>query len=191
MGEIVCSLIYKDAQHRDMVLPDHIPVHQLVNSIATALGLPTSRDILYDLSITDGSEIHRIPGSRTLQQAYVLDGSYLHLTAEKQDASHAAFLESSSGMRIRLRENTIIGRLTPEIHVDVDLSPLDHGRVASRNHASITHVSAHYVIKDLGSHNGTFINEIILQKGQSVVLHPGDEICFGGLEKGVRLKYTV
>lgn len=190
MGEVVCTLVYQESNQRDLVLPDQIPVHQLVASMVTALGLRQSNDICYDLKVKEGDELRRIPGSRTLQQAFVLNGGFLYLTQTKFDLKSCAFLENKSGVQFRLRENTIIGRFTPEVHVDIDLAQIDLGKVVSRRHAAITHVSAHYVIKDLNSHNGTHVNDIPIKKGQSVVLHPGDEICFGSLKKGVRLKFT-
>jgi hypothetical protein len=190
MGEVVCSVLFQGKQQRDLVLPDYIPVHQLVNSIVSALRLPISRDLFYELKIKEGDELRQIPGSRTLQQAFILNGSFLYLIQEKEDLRHTAFLESKGGMRFRLRENTIIGRLTPDVHVDIDLTSADLNKVVSRRHAAITHVSAHFVIKDLGSHNGTYVNDIQVRQAQSIVLHPGDEICFGSLEKGVRLKFT-
>jgi len=189
MGEVVCSVKYRGSQRRDLVLPDHIPVHQLTGAIALALGLPKNREIYYELQIPDGKEWRRIPDSRTLQQAFVMNGSMIHLVQKKEDLKNRAFLKGKRGLQIRLRENTIIGRLTPEVHVDVDLSSMDREKVVSRRHAAITHVSYHYVIKDLDSHNGTFVNDISLKQGESIVLHPGDEVCFGSREKGVRLTF--
>lgn len=191
MGEVVCSVKYQKSQQRDLVLPDHIPVHQLVDVIALALNLPKNRDIYYELQVPEGDQMRRLPDSRTLQQAFILNGSKIHLVQKKEDPLSRAFLVGKNNLKIRLRENSILGRLTPDIHVDVDLSALDQNKVVSRRHAAITHVSYHYVIKDLDSHNGTFVNKIRLKKGESVVLHPGDRLCFGSLEKGVRLTYTV
>lgn len=191
MGEVVCSVKYQQSQKRDLVLPDHIPVHQLVDVVALALGLPKNRDIYYELQIPDGDQMRRLPDSRTLQQAFILNGSNIHLVQKKEDPASRAYLVGKNNLKIRLRENSIIGRLTPDIHVDVDLAALDQNKVVSRRHAAITHVSYHYVIKDLDSHNGTFVNKIPLKQGESVVLHPGDRLCFGGLEKGVRLTYSV
>jgi pSer/pThr/pTyr-binding forkhead associated (FHA) protein len=191
MGEVVCSVKYQKSQQRDLVLPDHIPVHQLVDVIALALNLPKTRDIYYELQVPEGDQMRRLPDSRTLQQAFILNGSKIHLVQKKEDPLSRSFLVGKNNLKIRLRENSILGRLTPDIHVDVDLSALDQNKVVSRRHAAITHVSYHYVIKDLDSHNGTFVNKIRLKKGESVVLHPGDRLCFGSLEKGVRLTYTV
>ena len=190
MGEVVCSVIFKKDQKRDLVLPDHIPVYQLVNSMALALNLSLSRKYFYELCQMNNQKLERIPGSRTLQQAFIVHGSTLHLVQVKESHS-PAFMINEQGLKFRLRENTIIGRLTPDNHVDIDLTHLDIEKVVSRRHAAINHVSYHYVIKDLDSRNGTYLNGACLQKGKSVVLHPGDEICFGSLEKGVVLRFSI
>jgi hypothetical protein len=164
-------------------------VHQLANVIALSLGLPKNRDTYYELRISDGQELMRLPEAKNLQQSYILNGSKLYLHQESEDPQNRAFLETQNGLKMRLRENTLLGRLTPKSYVDIDLTPLDQEKVVSRSHAAITHISYHYVIKDLNSHNGTFINNEPLKQGESVVLHAGDTICFGGLEKGVCLKF--
>ena len=190
MGEVVVSIIFRQSQQRDLVLPDHIPVHQLVKSLSQALGMPMSDEYYYELNIPDGDDLRRIPGSRTLQQAFILNGSYLHLKQIREDLSKIAYLDTQNDARFRLRQSTIIGRLTHDIPVDIDLTSLDSEKVISRRHAAITRLTAHHVIKDLNSHNGTFVNGNPLRKGESLVLHTGDEICFGSLEKGVRLRFT-
>ena len=190
MGEVVCTVIFNNDQKRDLVLPDNVPTHQLANVIALALKLPRDQDTYYELKVPDGKTFQRLPDSKTLQQSYMLNGSRLYLSQEKEDPNSRAFLEGANGLKMRLRENTLIGRLTPKVFVDIDLTHLDQEKVVSRRHAAITHVSYHYVIKDLDSHNGTFINEIRLKQGESVVLHPGDEVCFGSLEKGVRFIFS-
>ena len=191
MGEVVCTLTYRESDQRDLVLPDHVPVHQLVNSIAAALGMPMGKKYFYELAIVEEQAVRRIPGTRTLCQAYILNGSSLQLIQEKNEQGRTVFLVDESGVRFRLRENTVVGRLTREVHVDVDLTALDTQKVISRQHAVITHVSHSYVIKDSNSRNGTFVNDQKIPEGQLVSLHTGDMICFGSLEKGVRLRFEI
>jgi hypothetical protein len=189
MGEVICTLVFSESQRRDLVLPDHIPVHQLGDSLARALGLPRSRDVYYELHLPDGDELRRIPEARSLQQAYVLNGSCLHLVMVQEDPEQTAFLVTEGGQKMRLRQSTLIGRLTAEVHIDIDLTALDTEKVVSRRHAAIRRTVSHFLIKDLGSRNGTFVNNIQLKKDESRVLHPGDRICFGSLEKGVELQF--
>jgi pSer/pThr/pTyr-binding forkhead associated (FHA) protein len=51
--------------------------------------------------------------------------------------------------------------------------------MVSRRHAEISYVNAQYVLRDLGSVNGTLVNEIRLEPGSAHILQPGDRLCFG------------
>jgi pSer/pThr/pTyr-binding forkhead associated (FHA) protein len=55
--------------------------------------------------------------------------------------------------------------------------PLDRDTTASRRHAQITDQGGGYVIQDLGSANGTFVNGSRVTEGP---LQPGDEVSIGG-----------
>ncbi|MBG0771680.1 MAG: hypothetical protein H0S82_08220, partial [Anaerolineaceae bacterium] len=134
MGEVICSVYYQNnqkEQKRDLILPDQIPVHQLANVIALSLGLPKNRDTYYELRISDGQELVRLPEAKNLQQSYILNGSELYLHQESEDPQNRAFLETQSGLKMRLRENTLLGRLTPKTYVDIDLTPFDQEMVVS------------------------------------------------------------
>jgi hypothetical protein len=59
-----------------------------------------------------------------------------------------------------LGEQNLIGRFDPAIgHVDVDLGPLPESSVVSRKHAEIWRDSDRWLLRDLGSSNGTFVSE--------------------------------
>src|SRR5260370_19732650 len=49
----------------------------------------------------------------------------------------------------------------------------------SRRHADITHANRQYMLRDLGSSNGTFVNEARLEPGKAYILKPGDKVRFG------------
>lgn len=49
-------------------------------------------------------------------------------------------------------------------------------RWASRRHCEIDHLAGEFILRDLGSRYGTFVNG---QAIQQIVLHPGDEIRVG------------
>ncbi len=55
---------------------------------------------------------------------------------------------------------------------------IDHESV-SRKHAEISFVNEHYTVRDLGSSNGTFVNEARLEVGKAHTLQPGDRVRFG------------
>ena len=187
MGEIVCTLVYRQEDRRDLVLPDHIPVHQLAQTLALALGMPQRKEFFYELAISEGSSFRRLPAMRSLQQAYLRNGCVLHLIQEQVTPGATGFLVADKDKRFRLRDRTLIGRLTRTNFVDIDLTTLDVEKSVSRNHATILFTGDVFLVKDNGSRNGTFVNGSMVPRDMSLPMHPGDEVCIGSLEKGVRL----
>jgi len=55
---------------------------------------------------------------------------------------------------------------------------IDHESV-SRRHAEISFVNERYTLRDLGSSNGTFVNEARLETGKAHALKSGDRVRFG------------
>ncbi|MCZ6679756.1 MAG: FHA domain-containing protein [Candidatus Poribacteria bacterium] len=65
---------------------------------------------------------------------------------------------------------------------EIDLTDDDLDSKISRSHAKITFENAQYVVEDLGSLNGTFINQgKRLVQGQKAPLNNGDELIVGKL----------
>ena len=69
-----------------------------------------------------------------------------------------------------LGERTTIGR-----HPDQDLQLLD--RMISKAHAEIYHYHGQYYLRDMGSRNGTLLNDVPIESDE--VLRDGDEIGLG------------
>ena len=73
--------------------------------------------------------------------------------------------------------------------VDIDLSSEDgQTRGVSRRHARVRFVNDRYLIEDLESLNGTYLNRRKLVPFVPEVLHDGDELRFGSLSFAVNLK---
>jgi pSer/pThr/pTyr-binding forkhead associated (FHA) protein len=93
----------------------------------------------------------------------------------------------SSGRRLPLVVNKelLVGRLDEKRSIlpDIDLSK--HGGYdagVSRKHALIAlHYGGECILEDLGSANGTYVNNRRIQPNQPVTLNNGDEIKFGTL----------
>jgi hypothetical protein len=87
-----------------------------------------------------------------------------------------------------LRERLIVGRDSENLHLDIDLSPVDGGNSGiSRQHAIFHYENAALFVEDLHSTNGTRINGYTIDAGKPYALHNGDEVEFGSLRMGVRL----
>jgi len=101
-------------------------------------------------------------------------GSHSRLTIDRGDSVNMEFALSS--------EESYIGRWDADngIFPDVDLDAHDPDAKVSRRHARIIYRNSVYMIEDLGSTNGTFINRgRRLLPGSPQVLTEGDEIIVG------------
>src|SRR5579872_5724069 len=80
------------------------------------------------------------------------------------------------------RDVSLVGRASPAdgILPDVDLSGLDPERLISRRHAFILRRRGGFVVEDLESVNGTYLNGVQrLQPHAQTLLRDGDQLNFG------------
>lgn len=90
-----------------------------------------------------------------------------------------------NGHRILLPEDgdLILGRFDPEsdTHPDIDLTAEDAAAWGiSRRHARIIGWRGQYEVEDLGSSNGTRVNDEEIAPSSKKRINTGDEICLGG-----------
>jgi CRP-like cAMP-binding protein len=77
---------------------------------------------------------------------------------------------------------TTIGRTDPVTGIlpDIDLTPVDIDRSVSRRHAKILSRDGHYsILEEVGTINGTFVNEQRIPTGQPIPLRNGDRLRVG------------
>ena len=77
---------------------------------------------------------------------------------------------------------TMVGRIDPVTGIapDIDLTTIDLNRSSSRRHAKIFHADGdYYVIEEIGTMNGTFVNGKKISTGDPVIIKDGDEVKFG------------
>jgi pSer/pThr/pTyr-binding forkhead associated (FHA) protein len=72
-----------------------------------------------------------------------------------------------------------LGKPNDLVPPDIDVSGFPNSEVVSRTHADIRTEGDAYYIEDVGSSNGTYINNIPLTKGNRHRLRPGDRISLG------------
>lgn len=72
-----------------------------------------------------------------------------------------------------------LGKPNDLVPPDVDVSGFPNSEIVSRTHADIRIEGDAYYIEDVGSSNGTYINNISLAKGNRHRLRPGDRIALG------------
>jgi NADPH-dependent 2,4-dienoyl-CoA reductase/sulfur reductase-like enzyme/pSer/pThr/pTyr-binding forkhead associated (FHA) protein len=64
---------------------------------------------------------------------------------------------------------------------------IDHESV-SRRHAEISYANEQYVLRDLGSSNGTYVNEVRLEANKTHILKPDDKVRFGKMKFTFQVK---
>jgi CRP-like cAMP-binding protein len=79
-------------------------------------------------------------------------------------------------------DETTIGRADPVTGIlpDIDLTPVDQNRSVSRRHAKIVKSHGEYcMLEEVGTVNGTFVNDQRIPTGTPVPIHNGDMIKIG------------
>jgi hypothetical protein len=100
-------------------------------------------------------------------------------------------------------DETTIGRADPVTGIlpDIDLTPVDNNRSVSRRHAKIIRTGSDYhVLEEVGTVNGTYVNDQRIPTGVPVTIHNGDLVKIGqkvrnlrghGLEEGVSTRLLI
>jgi hypothetical protein len=136
------------------------PVFQSSN--VTSVGIPAIVEELKAEEVSVSKENHQT------------NGVHATLIIERGESVGTEFALSS--------EESTIGRWDADngIFPDVDLDAHDPEAKVSRRHARIRRENGKYVIEDLGSTNGTFVNRgRRLIPGSAHLLNDGDEIIVG------------
>lgn len=76
-----------------------------------------------------------------------------------------------------------IGKPNDRVPPDIDVSGFPESEIVSRVHANIRIEGDVYYIEDVGSSNGTYINNLPLAAGNRHRLRPGDRIALGKGDK--------
>ena len=91
-------------------------------------------------------------------------------------------LESGTAFFLSTGDETTIGRADPVTGIlpDVDLTGVDTSRSVSRRHAKILRSGDEYhVLEEVGTVNGTYVNEQRIPTGVPVTIHNGDLVKIG------------
>jgi CRP-like cAMP-binding protein len=104
--------------------------------------------------------------------------------APTQKAEQHRLVDVATGTAFFLStgDETTIGRADPVTGIlpDVDLTPVDNNRSVSRRHAKIIKAGDEYhVLEEVGTVNGTYVNEQRIPTGVPVTLHNGDLVKIG------------
>lgn len=105
-------------------------------------------------------------------------------TRLQQTAACLFHVQSNSVIELPLHLNVIhIGKPNGQIPPDIDLSGVADSDIVSRIHADIRVEGDAFYLEDLGSSNGTYVNNLPLPMGDRHRLRPGDRIALGKGDK--------
>lgn len=116
-----------------------------------------------------------------------------------QSIENARLILTATGNECLINKDVVLlGResVPDNVFPEIDLTPDDPEGYVSRRHAQIQRQDKHYTIIDLGSTNGTFVNNKRLAEDTPHSLTNGDEIRVGKivlkfLKDGEKIKNTV
>ena len=96
----------------------------------------------------------------------------------------ASALAADGGAEAGGRDEVVVGRADPHATLTPDIDLGQHGGSlagVSRNHARLVRCPEGWLLEDLNSTNGTFVNQTRLLPGRQVRIHDGDAIRCGQL----------
>jgi serine/threonine protein kinase len=128
---------------------------------------------------------------KAFKSAWGANYSKSGISSTTMESVQIATLSTANGTVFPLAEETVVlGRNsnTNNIQNDINLNELDVKKIISRRHAKIQRENGEFILYDLDSRNGTFINGQRLSSAQPHTLVSGDVIEFGS--GGVKLTFS-
>jgi CRP-like cAMP-binding protein len=127
------------------------------------------------------SLLERLVG-RPVDADHVALDSTMVAPAEKAMRHRLVDLASGTAFFFSSGDETTIGRADPVTGIlpDIDLTPVDQNRSVSRRHAKIVKRGGEYcVLEEVGTVNGTYVNDQRIPTGTPVAIHNGDMLKIG------------
>src|SRR5258706_13531878 len=125
--------------------------------------------------------LERLVGRPVDDDHHALDSTEV---APSPKAKHQRIVDVATGTAFFLStgDETTIGRADPVTGIlpDVDLTAVDTNRSVSRRHAKIIRSGEEYhLLEEVGTVNGTWLNEQRIPTGVPVTIHNGDMVKIG------------
>ena len=128
--------------------------------------------------------LRELPGATDVELDEPPPASPAEVAASDQGKGPQCLAHDKSGMEFMLARGseTMIGRRDPVtgIDPDIDLTPADTQRSISRRHAKIYRRGTKFFIsEEIGTMNGTFVNNVRIETGVPAEIKYGDEVRCG------------
>ncbi|XHX77796.1 MAG: FHA domain-containing protein [Stenomitos frigidus ULC029] len=166
-------------------LPNSSPPEQLepisakpISAAPAEQPLPASVPAVDEFSSANESSAQATPVEASTPAAY---GSTTQL---QQQTARLLHLQTSASLELPQSLAVVhIGKPNERIPPDIDVSGFPDSEIVSRIHADIRIEGDAYYVEDVGSCNGTYINNVPLPMGNRHRLRPGDRISLGKGDK--------
>ncbi|MBI5824427.1 MAG: protein kinase [Chloroflexi bacterium] len=182
--ELVVGRLPFDANTAFSLIEEHIfKIPPSPTSIKTDLSWEIESVILKALEKNRADRYEKVSDLVTaFKKAWLPNATPKDVSSTTLESSNVATLLADNGKVFPLSEGEIVlGRnsATKNVKNDIDLSDLDIKKIVSRRHATVKHENNDFILYDLESRNGTFINGERLSSKQPHTLASGDVIEFG------------
>jgi len=184
--EHVVVTLEVDGRTEDLALPLEVPLREVIPAVVKALDLPSGRHVTYGIALKrKGEDYKPLRAEDTLWDVGVRHGMTLLLLAKQriyEEVSTRAILKIGRKEILLDKDSMILGRSVPSkgFVADINLGAYAREpRLLSRRHARIFREKGFFFVEDLGSGNGTYLNEKRLQPHRKYPLEDGDVIVFG------------
>ncbi len=163
------------------------PVAELVNGMLAhrvERRIPSAEEVIRRIEAITGGGRQPVSVEMPMPTTTVWSRTAIDTSIPPKETAPAFVLMTKAGQVIPLTlVETIVGRSHPRDPAtpDIDLWSLglEEARTASRRHCRIFKQDDQYFIEDLGSMNGTRLNDQLLTPGQAYPLSEGDQIAAG------------
>ncbi len=125
--------------------------------------------------------LERLVGREVDADHAALDATQI-APSQKAEQHRLVDLATGTAFFFSTGDETTIGRADPVTGIlpDIDLTPVDTNRSVSRRHAKIIKSGDEYhVLEEVGTVNGTYVNDQRIPTGVPVTIHNGDLVKIG------------
>jgi hypothetical protein len=134
-------------------------------------------------------DLRKLPGAPGIPMTSSSKGKGGRVTTRLKQRAEVAgpqFQVAATGATLAVpdRDELLVGRSDPEADHQPELDLDSYGGASggvSRRHARLIRRAGSWYLVDVGSTNGTFINDEQLDLGQEVQLHDGDTVRLGSI----------
>jgi len=201
MENIPATIAYPKFQLEwDLSLPVDVPMSVLLPQvIMKKCGTIDFLGADWQIRIRDSGDF--IKPEQTLDSAGILPGDILEINegfGDVPDFSKTTVVNDAKAVLIGASKSfpvnkkyTLIGRVDRKngIFPEIDLTPLDKNARVSRRHAQIIINEDLYILRDLKSKHGTFVNGEQLDADARYELAAGDILRFGDTNSDIVMKF--